>query len=364
MDETIISAEEQRKLLRLLSALLSGANPTVAFNEADSQDSGAEKPPSGGGYFAPGTKILTRSGEINIEDIQADSQIVTRAGESPEYGVCSGKTAVVDEASSDILLYGLNYEQPFFSASSVFHTTTGRRALDPESALRENLSAEDNIGRLSVGRVLLHTADGKSYNPVPIQQLQSAQANSTLISGIHLKEGARSYHANGFLMYVNYPEITNENVAKMIGTLPEKQRLEVLSRFPKLRPLLEELDDKKPRAFEPDFESRHGRPMAQQYLNHSWNISCRDDGGPLDHSGYTLEVREGEVFIDDELCDSARVDKSSISWQRYLEGEGWEHGLLKINYERMDGEGMIYHGSEDQSTPGSQAHRIHATPLG
>ncbi|KAK7403640.1 hypothetical protein QQX98_010605 [Neonectria punicea] len=328
MDEDLISAEEQRKLLKLLSALLKGGNSARAF-EADSEDN---EPLSEDGCFAPGTKILTSNGEINIEDVQEDAQILTEVGDSPD----------------NVLFYGFNHEQPFFSASNVFQTTTGRRAVDPETALQENLFLEDNIGRLNAGHVLFHTT----------------MAKCAPIRAIHLKKGLRSYHANGFLMHLNYPEITNESVVKMIGILPRKQQSDVLSRFPKLRPLMESGTHslRNPRAFEPDLESQFEMSMTQQHLNRCWKISCQDSGG-LDDAGYTLEVREGEVFIDDESCDIARVDQTMISWERYLEGSGWEHGMLEMNCEHMVGEGVIYRGSENQNEPGPESYRISATLL-
>ncbi|KAK7430315.1 hypothetical protein QQZ08_003063 [Neonectria magnoliae] len=170
-------------------------------------------------------------------------------------------------------------------------------------------------------------------------------------------------------MHLNYPEIADKSVTKMIGTLPRKQQSDVLSRFPKLRPLLEQLDSGthslwNPRAFGPDFESQFEMSMTQQHLNRSWKISCQDSGGPLDDAGYALEVREGEVFIDNESCDTARVDKTMISWGRYLKGSGWEHGMLEMNYEHMVGDGVIYRDSENQYELGSESHHTSATLLG
>jgi hypothetical protein len=99
-------------------------------------------------------------------------------------------------------------DAPFFTAGHVFHTTTGLRALNPTLAMRENPWAD--VGRLENGHVLLRlNTENNSYEPVVIRSISTQIMDElTHVYGIHLREGRRSYHANNYLVAVNYPEVS------------------------------------------------------------------------------------------------------------------------------------------------------------
>jgi hypothetical protein len=42
--------------------------------------------------------------------------------------------------------------------------------------------------------------------------------------GVHLREGNRSYHANGYVVHSNYPEITMDRIEKGLQGLPTKDQ--------------------------------------------------------------------------------------------------------------------------------------------
>lgn len=46
--------------------------------------------------------------------------------------------------------------------------------------------------------------------------------------GIHLRDGLRSYHANGYRVRLNYPEITIKSLARTVLSLPGQAREKVL----------------------------------------------------------------------------------------------------------------------------------------
>ena len=105
-----------------------------------------------------------------------------------------------------LLIYSIDDEAPFFTAGHVFFTATGLRALDPSLAMKENPWSD--IGRLSVGHRLLRLQpDSTKYEEVPIESISSAfLPDVKYVYGVHLREGRRSYHANRYLVAVNYPE--------------------------------------------------------------------------------------------------------------------------------------------------------------
>ena len=104
--------------------------------------------------------------------------------------------------------YHLDDEEPFFTPGHVFHTTTGLRAVEPSIARQENSWLD--VGILGQGHVLLKLArDGKSYEHIEIKSLRIVESRAKEVYGVHLREGRRSYHANGYLVAVNYPEVSH-----------------------------------------------------------------------------------------------------------------------------------------------------------
>ncbi len=76
----------------------------------------------------------------------------------------------------------------------------------PSIAVQENSWLE--VGVLGQGHVLLKLArDGQSYEHVEIKSLRTVKSEAREVYGVHLREGLRSYHANGYLVAVNYPEV-------------------------------------------------------------------------------------------------------------------------------------------------------------
>ena len=74
--------------------------------------------------------------------------------------------------------------------------------------MRENPWA--NVGRLLAGHIVYRLAkDGSRYDQVPIIRIHSHQMpDVNEVYGVHLRDGRRSYHANGYLVMVNYPEVS------------------------------------------------------------------------------------------------------------------------------------------------------------
>lgn len=171
--------------------------------------------------------MITRDGTKNIENLRENDWLVTD-GEKHEFGLVSDEKVATPVKSPLIhgfsklryMSFGLlsvldpnecplsDHGAPFFTAGHVFHTTTGRRAVDPNLAMKENPWLD--VGRLSVGHVLYRISPGSSkYEEVPIESIHSQRMPEVeYVYGVHLREGRRRYHANGFLVAVNYPEVS------------------------------------------------------------------------------------------------------------------------------------------------------------
>ncbi|KAH7071579.1 hypothetical protein BKA63DRAFT_419728, partial [Paraphoma chrysanthemicola] len=191
-----------------------------------------------GGFFKPGTKVMTRDGDIHIEKVREGTEVVTLGGPKPTYGISSDENVTQStrlDGNKHIALWGFNSERPFFTASHVFRTTTGLRAIDPVGAKAENPWLQ--VGALRVGHALLYTEDGEKYKPIEIKTLTTEEANCPEVHSVHLREGLRSYHANGYLVHLNYPEITVKSMSELLLTFTSDEQLKILSHAKELRPL-------------------------------------------------------------------------------------------------------------------------------
>ena len=320
--------------------------------------------PPAASCFAPGTKVLLKDKtSVAIESLKEGTEILTEGGSAPQFGICSDEEVVhpTDDGSGEkIDLWGFNGIKPFFTANHVFHTTTGLRAIDPTAAKQENPWAE--IGSLQVGHSVIHTEDGSSYKPVPISSLASTLANCENVYGVHLRSGRRSYHADGYLVHLNYPEITIKSLSKLLSPMNNQQRLTTLSSLKELQPLFERfgamtmlaaLDkqlntaDKLPTNLLSKAATKQ-KTMKQsaQHLNRSWTLvddkpSATNDPLP------TVQVREGVVHVENQYIKQAKVSNTKILWTRPVNNNLLEHGYVNLNPDLLGGTGALVTAPEN-----------------
>lgn len=319
-----------------------------------------------GSCFVAGTQIITRNGVKNIEDLEEFDWVLTR-GEFNEWGLVSDERVVIPVEMPTI--HGFNHEKPFFTAGHVFFTTTGLRALDPIQAMRENPWAD--IGRLAVGNIVmrLNTAT-EQYEQVVIQSISTTtMPDVKQVYGVHLREGRRSYHANGYLVAVNYPEITMKSVCKMLRTIPAEEQARMLLAFKELRPLFERFGigaiADAVRAEAEEESEKHSMRLYKTKRNKltgpghgSFQYPPEEIVG-FDYSGLlaplpTVSVLEGVVFVNGVACERAAISnmKNEIRWMRNLSEDAssptgpFEHGRLIVNTLTHAAEGDIVY-SED-----------------
>ncbi|KAM3064941.1 hypothetical protein ACMFMF_011557 [Clarireedia jacksonii] len=331
-----------------------------------------------GGCFRSGTKVLTRDGhEVDIENVTEGLQVLTRAGKQPQWGICSDEVVYQDSGTEEThTLWGINDDVPFFTASHVFHTTTGLRAIDPLGARKENPWVD--VGTLQAGHILYHTKDGKSYEKVHVHRLRGATTSVDRVYGLHLREGLRAYHANGYLVHLNYPEITIKSIGQALQSFSIPQRLFMLLAMYEIRPLLDrfganamldrlaidilDASDTSPLA------SYAGPDIAADdlYLNdlkRAWEITHETTDNLNNTPCDRVEVYEGLLFVNGDYCPVSSVSGTEVHWRRELNGQ-WEHGQISFTSAFEIGHGSINVGSQEEMEWGHHTSRISAYASG
>eukprot|EP00164_Ancoracysta_twista_P004625 GFYU01006248.1.p1 GENE.GFYU01006248.1~~GFYU01006248.1.p1 ORF type:complete len:1060 (-),score=331.86 GFYU01006248.1:103-3282(-) len=167
----------------------------------------------GGGCFLAGTIVtLSDSTPVAIESVADAARVLS-------YGLgtaIKSDSLVKNWLYPGDLIYGLNDDAPFFTSGHPFVTTEGFKAVDCDAARIENPSLP--CTPLRVGDIvfqLVQTVDNTStYKPVLVQRIPTLQVSTpTPMYGLHLQDGATTYHANGYAVGANYPLLTEERFA-------------------------------------------------------------------------------------------------------------------------------------------------------
>ncbi|KAF2279274.1 uncharacterized protein EI97DRAFT_498779 [Westerdykella ornata] len=323
--------------------------------------------PGSSSCFIEGTTVHTDRGIQRIETIGEGTVVLTRLKiNHAEWGCTSDEPVKVlaTAGKQRTKVYGINQIKPFFTAGHVFHTTTGLRAIDPKLARIENDWLQ--VGTLRIGdevlRVPQHSgassvSSSTSYDIVTIHALPAEVTTSSHLYGLHLREGLRSYHANGFLVALNYPELTVQRIVKQMHGLP----------FAELQTYVADLERSQPAisaAFGPriaNFVSQ--RMKASHPLNPLAEIKTpsgdirksrpHHTANPMDlvrsfclrprHTGgggnaivdgqklAEVTIVHGRVIIDGVICHRATITDGRIRWSRQLNEGKHEHGQLKFD---------------------------------
>jgi hypothetical protein len=323
------------------------------------------------GCFRPGTLVWLDGEQKPIEELAESDQVLTRA-DTHEYGYTSDERVEIHSTEETTLLWGFNDDQPFFTANHVFMTTTGYRAIDPITALEENPWL--NVGLLEAGHILLRTVDGVKYDNYVIDRVHCDDVPCKTVYNVHLREGLRSYHANGFLVYLNYPEITIKSVAKILRSFSPENRLHMLSCFDELQPMFRRFGigtvrEILERELHDDIVLESMRtPLHKkapfrglEFTSRAFSLGDMTDT-PNKTALPQLELHQGVLYVDGSYCKSANIEKSSFMWSRLLKDSNlWEFGLcmFETNIEFTTGDGYIWYETEEApATPKSEPRQI------
>jgi len=183
-----------------------------------------------------GTPVLLAGGSTkNIEAVAEGDDVIA------EHGAVSTRSdeTVLIPLEDDEEIYGINELEPFFSAGHLFLTAEGWKAIDPATALEENPTGRI-VGRLEVGDVVFRVASLEpfAYERVRIERIATRTLSAgAMLHGLHLL-GARSYHAHGFCVAMNYPMLTAKRFADGVAKLSADERRLLATQLESVMPLL------------------------------------------------------------------------------------------------------------------------------
>lgn len=249
----------------------------------------------------------------------------------------------------------------------MFHTTTGLRAVDPNAAVEENAWVE--VGKLRVGHVLYRLSpDGQSYDLVPIESIQiEHMPDLKTVHGLHLREGDRSYHADGFLVAVNYPEITIKSVARALLQLDRPERVKTLYGLRELSPLFGKLGIKGvDQLLHKELKTaRHGRMKTKRHvprlnlqdLRRTLKLEACESivktcSAPDGYQLPSVEIFDGVLVLDGRPVERTTFDtaKNTLQWSREVHGVGFEHGLIEFRQHGLDARGAVLISDDENPT--------------
>ena len=294
------------------------------------------------------------SNTVEIKDLKENDQIL---GDNGVVGTVSSEK-VINQFENPTPIYGFNDIEPFFTAGHPFLTQDGWRAIDPHLAKKENHWLE--VGQLSEGdyvKKAVHVNGNKiSYEWVKIETIHSKVIPAgAKVYGVHLREGPRSYHANGFVVCLNYPEITLQNAAERMNNLSTEEKKHLQEHMNVVQPLLEKVLGSGPakamkgltqkyladKISKKMHQAKNTLPLKEISLHHL-NLSYK--AGKTEHESYTtpskMSIFRGKLFLDDQHVPEASVSENNkVSWTRNVPDGRWEHGSVKLL-----GSGNVGHG--------------------
>lgn len=329
--------------------------------------------------FVAGTLVITSDGSIPIENLRENDRLLTRA-DTNEWGIVSSEIVRTPVRGGEITLCAINDGPAFFTPNHPFVDKFGRvRAIDPTAAHQENPWLE--VGALQVGHVLLHTDDGQTYTEIPIQSLKLETVKCEYVHGVHLREGLRSYHANGYLVRMNYPEITIKTIADALRQIPTAEQLRMLRHLEELQPLLSRfgqgtvmglLNAELGRS-DSELSAMRAKPSsgpkvpALYFQSRSFRLTANNtsDLEKLGPYGYLPDVDclDGRIWLNGAACACAQVLERGFVWSRPLEDDLWEHGLCSFggDHNMAAGDGFIWVDNDPSpSQPSSKAIQFQA----
>src|SRR5581483_3197304 len=185
--------------------------------------------------FVAGTPVQLADGRrVPIESVKQGDVVLARDGAT---GTRSDES-VVARLESDTIIYGINDDEPFFGPGRLFWTDAGWKALEPAIGREENPSRQ--IGKLQEGDVVFRLVQHEPpcYEQVKIQRFsRRVLPAGALLYGLHLEE-ARSYHAHGFCVGMNYPVITEQRLSAGLSKLSHEERRFLARQLKPALPLL------------------------------------------------------------------------------------------------------------------------------
>ncbi|PYH66584.1 uncharacterized protein BO88DRAFT_468977 [Aspergillus vadensis CBS 113365] len=321
-----------------------------------------------------GTNLnLSQSESKQIEAVANNNRFLVSAKpprySHEEYGTVASK-------SLKVCSVGFNGEKPFTTPSQVFYTTTGLRAVDPDSAKASCPHA--HIGPLRRGHILYRLAgslDNNAYEIVEIRSIEVGPETEQTVYSVSLWAGEQSHHANGYLLAINDPNRAVEATARALRALPPKKRLSLLASFHELSSTftkndIQAIHERLNYELFGSYGNREEGPISRseifpalvspsdQLKAMKYNPRQLPNGIPLDRiqrrfslvaigdanlpSAYTLpdlSVIDDCILINDLPQIRCKVNrhKRTFRWTRKVQEDMFEHGVLSLYSHGLSG---------------------------
>lgn len=308
--------------------------------------------------FLAGTAVLlSNSNTVPIEELKENDQLLCRNG---ELGIVSSEKVLV-KLEKTTAIYGINDMEPFFTAGHPFWTQDGWRAINPHLAMEENHWLE--VGQLTEGD---HVKKVRKVEDEGHVEYEWVQINSftlkdypagTYVYGVHTREGPRSYHANGFLVCLNYPEITGHSIIDRMSNLSSDEKNKFQSHMKDLEPILTKVLGIGPaNAMKSITQKYIEEKIGKQVKTSRENIPFKDitlphlqlhyQAGGTELGSYKMPTKmsvvRGHLFLNDTHVEDAHISNDSkITWNRKNADGKWEHGSVKLHGSGHQGHGFI-----------------------
>lgn len=331
---------------------------------------------------------FTASTEILVDDVQVFPLQIGKLSENYVIVSSGGARSLVSdervfEPNDDtrIVLYSFNDEEPFFTGTHPFWTEYGWKSLLPLSSSAE--SAILNVSDLCVGDRVYRIKHTKKieYELVEIRKINKKVASlGTPIFGIHVREGPRNYHANGYLVAVTYPEMSGirliDNTRNHMDYLERMMLCTKLYKFRQIfakllgedtvQTLEREMHASNPESILPqlpttiysDGEMRReirtqtnthivtGEENVRIWVNLALDVLIPAGSNiaslPLDYTiPGQLHVSNGKVIVTGYACAESFVKERLVTWARPVSKDLVENGSIKLHSHGCLGMGKI-----------------------
>lgn len=316
------------------------------------------------------TNILISNVEFSSNKVnQAHSSLLKAIGQVEENDIVQGAYGSPGIVSDDILLrvisdenvgiYGINEDKPFFTAAQVFWTNRGWKAISPDLAGKNN--SKLLIRPLEAGDVVfvaISSKNGFSYQPKQIKTFTSTKLpTGALLRGIHIREGTKSFHANGYLVSNNEAEFTSVSLTRnLMSRTTVAKRTELFEEIEK--PLWTRIlgpgvvtavkhsyfsteksnPSRKSKRNTPEKDVLHSRHVKKLLM------TC--PGGDGLKSLPEISLVRGEILRDHEPVDMGSIDGTNIFWRKNISNRDVEYGAARMDLSGLFGDVCIQRGSD------------------
>ena len=307
-----------------------------------------------GGCILCGTKLILADGSLADEtQLKEKDMLLSEKLMPSEY---SGEIIFNNHV---LFLYSINNDEPFMSLDHMILTIDGYKCPMPQQALKINNKIK--VSKLKIGDIVIkhiQQPDGSiKEEMVKVEKINIAE-NNKLCYDIHISDGYKSYTTeNGYVCYVNYPEITMKNINDSLSRSKNVFANRDFRRFVK--------NNRK------DLQNAFGKETINYLTDmlENENIangvvplkSFRPDDNALmsiDSIGMKIYALSGDsvcskihivnnhIFFDDSEDTPVKlyINDGNYYWKRVVENGEKEIGILRMYEHGLYGKGIIKRG--------------------